>query len=302
MPHRSERSVNKKLGAVFLGRRNELALVTNAVQAQHDVDVQSPSALVLRDLHVGRAHTQLALLAARQPGELTRHLVGRLPPQLGDECIPEDRVLVVEALSADRLAQPRVVLIMDLVARERHAMPADLSATTRPAPARLTVDHAARVHRPEPGRGQREEDRRMRGDGFGHALASANPGHHELKGIAAIGLRARWADRLTAVAAARQERLVRLALCAEDGAHLAGLHVDRVDASAQPHRPPAVASRPQLPLEALPLIRISGSREYTFKHRPCGHRRHEDTSSSSHSSVRRAAPREAMVAIASSSR
>jgi hypothetical protein len=102
--HRSERRIDEQLGAVLLGRRNDLALVTNAVQAQHDVEVQSPSALVLRDLHIGGAHAQLALRAANPPGELARHLVRRAAPQLGGERVPEHDVLVVEALGADRLA------------------------------------------------------------------------------------------------------------------------------------------------------------------------------------------------------
>ncbi len=214
----------------------------DAVQAQHEVEVQRAAALVLGHLHVRRAHPQLALLGLRQARELTRHLVRRPPPQLGRERVPQHRVLVVEALRADRLAEPRIVLVVDLVARERHAVRARLALPPRPAPARLAVDHATRVHRPEPGRRQRQEDHRMPRDGLGHALAAAHPRRDELERITAIRLRTRRADGLAPVAAALQQRLVRLVLGREHRPDLAG----RRRRSSRSHRatgPAAGSSR-----------------------------------------------------------
>ena len=301
MPDRSERCVDQQLAAVTV-RRLDGAILRHAIEPQDEVEVQRTAALTLRDLHVRRPHLQLALLRPGQARELARHLIRRPPPQLRRHRVPQHRVLVVEAPRADRLPQARVVFVVDLVARERRAMRARLALAPWPASARLAVDDAARVHRSEPGRGERQEDHRMPRDSLGNALAAAHPRGDELERVTATRPRAARAHCLAPVAAALQQRLVRLAHGRDHRANLAGLQIDRINPATQADRPSAVARRAQLPLEALPLIRIGSPSKHALEHRPHRHRGHDVTSSSSHSSARRDAARDAISPIASSSR
>ena len=58
MPRGRGRGVDQQLRAVAGGRRLELAVLADAVEAQDAVEVQRAAALELGDLHVGDAHAQ----------------------------------------------------------------------------------------------------------------------------------------------------------------------------------------------------------------------------------------------------
>ena len=147
------RGVDQQLALYSRRRRLELAVLADAVEAQDAVEVQRAAALELGDLHVGDPHAQPLLRDAAQPGELARELDRRPPPQLGRERVPEHGVLVVKALRADRLAQARVVLVVDLVARERDAVRADarrraVAGTVEPCRRRRDASAPARSSAP----------------------------------------------------------------------------------------------------------------------------------------------------------
>ena len=235
--------------------------------------VQRPAALVLGDLHVGDAHApaQLAVREAGQARELARDLDRRPPPQLRRQRVPQHRVLVVEAVRAQRLAQPRVVLVVDLAARQPHPVRAHVRRAAR-GRQRCARPPANRRECTGPKLGAVSvtntigcSAHRLR-----HALAAAQPGGDELVRVAAVGLRARRADRLAAIAAALQQRASGSGLGRVDRARLAGRQVDRVDLAAQPHRLPAVARRAHLVLEALPLLRVRCPRQHLLEHRTAG--------------------------------
>ena len=154
------------------------------------MEVQRAAALVLGHLHVRRAHTSSRTASDSVRRASSRGIwIRRPPPQLRRERVPQHRVLVVEALRADRLAEPRIVLVVDLVARDRRRHAGTTSPfAPRPAPPRLAVDHAARMHRPEARRRQRQEHHRMLRHRLGHALAAAHARGDELERVTAIRL------------------------------------------------------------------------------------------------------------------
>ena len=133
-----------------------------AIQPDHAVEVQRPAALILRDLHVRHPHpaAKLAMRHAGQPRELARDLDRRPPPQLRRERVPDHRLLVVKALRAQRLTQPRIVLRVDLAARQSHAHagrpPRGAAAGSAAAGRSLTRREWTA---PEARRGQRHEHR-----------------------------------------------------------------------------------------------------------------------------------------------
>src|SRR5690606_6773160 len=145
----SLRSVEQQLLVEPGRRRHDLAVVVEPVQAQHAVEVQGAAALKLSDLDVRHARSKALLAHASQPSELARKLDRRSPPQFGRERVPQDRVLVVEAVRANRLAEALVALVMHERAPDRNAVRAGRAVSSRPAPSRLAVDYATRVHRPE---------------------------------------------------------------------------------------------------------------------------------------------------------
>src|SRR4051812_15853976 len=104
---------------------------------------------------------------------------------------------------------------------------------------------------PEAWRCQRHEDHRVLADRLGHSLAPTQPRSDELERIAAIAPGARGAPRPPAVAAALQQRAVWLPLRRIGRLDPAGGKVNGVDAAAQAHRLPAVASRAKLTLKPL---------------------------------------------------
>ena len=188
----------------------------------------------------------------------------------GASRVPRDRVLVVKALRAHRLADPRVVFLVDGAARETggRAGRSPRRAWAGSAAARPSGPTPPGVDGSEARSGQRREHRGMLGDGVRDALAAPQAGGDELVGVAAVGPRAGRADGFTAIAAALQQRLIRLTDGGERGSHLSGRGVDGVDAAAQPDRPAAVAGGPQLAIKALPLLGVRSALEDVGDERP----------------------------------
>ena len=79
---------------------------------------------------------------AVQPREDAGEVDRRSPPQLRQRVVPNHRPLVIEALRADRLTQPRVILVVHLhaVIRLDRAMPAYRATEVKPPPARFDVE------------------------------------------------------------------------------------------------------------------------------------------------------------------
>ena len=131
------------------------------VEPNDDVEVQAAAALILRDLHVRHPHplAQPPLGDPEQAGELARDPDRRPPPQLRRQRVPDHRPLVVKALRADRLPEPRIILVVDLAARQPDTVRAHrrLAARMAPLPCAVALPHA--VHRPEARRRQRHEQR-----------------------------------------------------------------------------------------------------------------------------------------------
>jgi hypothetical protein len=235
-------------GELRRGRLDKLRALFRlaGVDAHHEMEMQRPATLVLRHLHIRdpRPLPQPPLRRARQPGELARDLDRRSPPQLWGQRIPDHGLLVVEAVRAERLAEPRIIRVVDLAAGQTNTMPAHRRVPPRTAPQRLAVALAGCVDRPERRSRQRRKHRRMSGHRFGDTLAAAKPCGDELERVTAVDLGAARADRLTPVAATLQQRLVRLASGREHGAHLAGRDVDRLRSAVKPDRPAAVPGGP----------------------------------------------------------
>jgi len=146
-------------------------------------------------------------------------------------------------------------------------MPADRSLSTRPTPSCSALDTSSTgVNRTERRRRQRDEQHRVLRHRVRHALATTQAGGNELVGIGPVGLRTARTDRRAAIAAAFQQRLIRLQLRRVDRKALTGLAVHGVDAAPQPDRTPAAVARPQLRVEARPMLRVPCALEHLRQH------------------------------------
>jgi hypothetical protein len=160
-------------------------------------------------------------------------------PQLAAELVPDDVVVVVVAVQAERLAEAGVagfvageadgglaVVAGDPVA----AWVAGVGAA--PVGAGVPV-HRAGVDRAEGRGGEGGEHRLVAGDGRGDALAADQASTQELVGVAAVDLGAGQADQGAAVAAGFVDVPVGQLCCGPPGEALAGGPVDGVDGAGQ---------------------------------------------------------------------
>ena len=228
-----EQAGRERLG--WWGQAAGAAALGGGVQADDGVEVDRAAPLELGHLGVGDPDQppQLPLLEADQPAEGTLDGDGGPPPQLGRERVPQHLRLGVVAGRAERLAQPRVVLVVAVPAaipdavRAAGTLPVGVAGQHQP-PLRLAgVDPA------EAGSGEGHEQPRMRRHRLGDALAALEAGGQELVGIGPVGGRTRRAAGLPAGAARLEQHPIRLPLAVVDGADLAGLPGRR----ARPGRP-----------------------------------------------------------------
>ena len=106
------------------GQAARTATVSGRVQADDGVEVDRPTALELGHLGIGDPDqpAQLTLLEADQPAQGAVDGDGGPPPQLRGQGVPEHLGLGVIAAGTQRLAQPRVVLVMAVPAASPVAM------------------------------------------------------------------------------------------------------------------------------------------------------------------------------------
>ena len=161
---------------------------------------------------------------------------GEPAPQFGSAGVEQDRPGVVVAVRAQRLAEPVVIPVVLVAARQPDAVRTGLVVPARSASEHPAVFLAPCVDRAERRRGQRDEDARMVGDGGGDALAAGQPGADELVGVGAVDLGAgRAAGGAAGLAGDRQD-----AAGLVDGGvavdQFAGAAVDVVGAAAQQNR------------------------------------------------------------------
>jgi len=170
-------------------------------------------------------------------GESAGQRDGEPAPQLRGPELPEHVALVVVAVWAQRLPEPRVV---GLVAAQAVQRPAVRTGRPVPAgPARSALPNA--VHQSERGRGQGGERRRMPGHRVGHRLAAGQPAGQQVPGIALVLVRARRARRRPPVLAAPVGHPVQLVTRAVGQQHLPGPGVGAGGLSLQPDRPGTTA-------------------------------------------------------------
>ena len=189
------------------------------------MQVHEAAALVLGDLRVRHAHELPQPLVGHpgQPGKHARQVDRGAAPEFRKRVVPDHRSGVVEAVRADRLAQAQVVFAVHLAAGQPDAVLAGRRVPAWAAAPRPAVwANASRVHEPEAGRREGDEQSRVLDHGVGHTFATAQSGGDQLVGVAAVALRAGRADRLAAVPARLPE-------------HPVGLAVRR------PHPPPTLA-------------------------------------------------------------
>jgi hypothetical protein len=267
-------------GEPGVGRAQLVAAVVGhrAVEPDERVHVHQAALVVLADVRVRRrdAPLGLGLGEAGVAGDVAAQVDRRAPPQLADRVVPDHGAVVVVAVQAQRLAEARVVLVVQLAARQRHAVRADRRVAPGAAVARLAVRAVPlRVHRAEARCRQRDEHHRMLRDRFGDALAAAQAGDQQLVGVPAIGLGARRTDRGAPVAARLPEHAVGLGVGREH-APAPGRVLD-VDVALEAHRPRAVARRAQLRLKAREVRPAGAARELAQQlrarlgQRRCGH-------------------------------
>jgi hypothetical protein len=151
--------------------------------------VDRPAPLELSHLGIGDADqlAQLSLLEADQPTDGTVDGDGGSPPELGRQGVPEHLRMGVIAGRAQRLPQPRVVLLVAMPAASPGAM-----RTAGTLAVGVTRQHqpplrSARVDAAEAGGGEGDEQPRMGGHRLGDALAALQPGGQELVGVSPVG-------------------------------------------------------------------------------------------------------------------
>ena len=178
------------------------------------MEVDRPAPLELGHLGIGDPDqpAQLPLLEADQPAEGTLDGDGGPPPQLGRERVPQHLRLGVVAGRAERLAQPRVVLVVAVPAAIPEAVRAAGTLAVRVAGQHQPPLRLPRVDPAEAGGGEGHEQPRMPADRLGDALAALEPGGEELVGVGPVGGRTRRAAGLPAGAARLEQHPVRLPL------------------------------------------------------------------------------------------
>jgi hypothetical protein len=205
--------------------------------------VDGAAALELGHLGIADADhlAQLALVQVDQAAQGTLHSDGGPPPQLRGQGIPQHLGLRVVAARAERLPQPRVVLLVPMPAAgpgavgAAGALPMRVTGQHQPALGLAGVDPA------EAGGGEGHEQPRMLRDAVGDALAALEAGGQELVGVGPVDGRTGGAAGLAAGAARLQQHPIRLALGRVDLPDLARLAVGLVDPAGQADRVMAVA-------------------------------------------------------------
>jgi hypothetical protein len=213
------------------------------VQTDDGVEVDGAAPLELGHLGIGDADqpAQLALLEADQPAKSPVDDDGGPPPQLGRQGVPQHLRLRVIAGRAERLAQPRVVLVMAVpaaipeVVGAAGALPIGMAGQYQAAPGLAGVDPA------EGWGGEGHEQPGVPCHRLGDSLAPLEPGGEELVGVGPVGGRTRRAPGLSAGAARLEQHPVRLPLAVVDLPDLARLAVGVLDPSSEADRVMAVA-------------------------------------------------------------
>ena len=106
--------------------------------------------------------------------------------------------------------------------------------------------HPPGVHRPEGGGGEGGEHARMASDRLGNALATGQPGAHQLAGVPLVDGRAGGADGLAAVAACDVQHSPGIGGGVVDRGGLARDQVDGLDPAGEPDGVGAVAGGGEL--------------------------------------------------------
>jgi hypothetical protein len=195
-----------------------------SVQADRGVDMDDPAGLELHHLGVGDLassaelrHRQLAPF-----GQVALQGDAEPAPQLRGVPLPHDVAGVVVAVRAQRLAQPRVVLVVALAAPGRTAVRAQRLVATSPA----GPLGAQPVHSTERRGGQGGERPRVVGHRLRDALAAGQPAHDHVPGVALVLPRTRRTDRRATVAAPHVGVAIQLISRRVRLTHLPGLRVD----------------------------------------------------------------------------
>jgi hypothetical protein len=207
------------------------------------MEVDGAAALELGHLRVAHADktAQLGLLEADQAAQGTLQGDGGPSPQLRGQGVPQHLRAGVVAGGAERLAQPRIILVV--------AVPAAIPLTMRTASTlavRVTGQHEATlglagVDAAEAGGGEGHEQPRMGGHRLRDALAALEASGEQLVGIGPVGGRTGRAPGLPPGAARLQQHPFRLPVAGIDLADLTSLAVRMLDPSGQPDGVVAVA-------------------------------------------------------------
>ncbi len=180
-------------------RRRRAAGPVGSVESDDGMEVDGAALLVPGDLGGGdpnqRAHLRPA--DAGPGGEGVVEVVADGLPQRRGHGVPQDVAGVVIAVGAQRLPDQRFRVRVGPAA----AVPAAVLAAPAPDPVAL----AGSVDRAEGGRGQGDEEPRVRPDRFGDALAADEAGADQVEGVSAVFARAGRAAGGAAVAAADGE-------------------------------------------------------------------------------------------------
>ncbi len=231
-----------------------------AVQAQQDVEVDGSAGLEFGGFAVrnpDRGHGMAAARAVGDPHRGHATAAGYLaevafdglfgaPPQLPSSVVPHDVRVVVVAVRAEGLAEPRITSVMAGEADERLAVLADAAVPAGMARVGLAsaagaisagvVTDGPGVDRPEGRGGEGRENGRVGGDTFGDAFAADQPGADDVVGVAAVGLGAGRARGQAAVAAGLVDHAIRHVPGGDRAEELAGAQVDGAEVPGQPDR------------------------------------------------------------------
>src|SRR5690606_6442572 len=190
------------------GQNRVTVVGVEAVEANQRVVVDHAATLVLGDLGIREADLGTAFLGDLAQAAVEGH--GGAPPQLRGVQVPHGLMVVVVAVQADRFAELWVVFGVALVADDLFAVLADSAGAADAARLDLAVgaDHAG-VDRAEGRRGEGDEEARVSGDRFGHALATEEAGLHQVISVLAVGLCAGGTDGGAAVLAGHVDQAVR---------------------------------------------------------------------------------------------
>ena len=204
----------------------------DAVEAQQDVEVHRAPALHLGDLAVRHPHRRHPpdpagvgddldvgdAASAAQCGEVAFDGLFGASPQFAGEVVPDDLVVVVVAVQAQRLTELRIVGVVAGEAGRGLPVRAGAGGAAGVAGCRAAVaappvgagvaGDVPVVHRAEGRRGEGGEDDRMRGDRGGDALAAGQAAADDLEGVTGVDPGAVGALGGTAVAARLVERPV----------------------------------------------------------------------------------------------